>query len=133
MLSDPRDLVRMRDGIRRVRALALTAPVAAIADRVEYGLSGRSIEDALDGRGARRLDDGRMRRRPACERHLPHGRGRRSAHPSSIPHCRVIGCTGLRVMDASIMPEIVRANTHLTTVMIAEKMAATLRELPAEP
>ena len=37
--------------------------------------------------------------------------------------CQVIGCTGLRVIDASIMPTVPRANTHLTTVAIAEKMA----------
>ena len=43
------------------------------------------------------------------------------------PDCRVIGFEGLRVIDASIMPENVRANTHLTTVMIAEHMAARMR------
>ena len=31
--------------------------------------------------------------------------------------------TGLRVVDASIMPATVRANTHLTTLMIAEKVS----------
>ena len=44
------------------------------------------------------------------------------------PECRVIGCTGLRVIDASIMPEVPRANTHLTTVAIAERMADRLRD-----
>jgi choline dehydrogenase len=34
---------------------------------------------------------------------------------------------GLRVIDCSVMPEIVRANTHLSTVMIAEKMADRIR------
>jgi len=29
----------------------------------------------------------------------------------------------LRVADASLMPTVVRANTHLTTLMIAEKIA----------
>jgi len=43
------------------------------------------------------------------------------------PSCRVIGCTGLRIIDASVMPEIVRANTHLTVVMIAEKMADAIK------
>ena len=40
---------------------------------------------------------------------------------------RVLGCTGLRVIDASIMPEVPRANTHLTTVAIAESMADRLK------
>ena len=50
--------------------------------------------------------------------------------PRSVvdPECRVIGCTGLRVIDASIMPTVVRANMHLTTVMIAEKMAESLKQ-----
>jgi 5-(hydroxymethyl)furfural/furfural oxidase len=37
---------------------------------------------------------------------------------------RVYGVAGLRVVDASIMPVIPRANTNLPTVMIAEKVAA---------
>lgn len=40
--------------------------------------------------------------------------------------CRVDGVAGLRVIDASIMPVLVRANTHLPVLMIAEKMAALL-------
>ena len=43
------------------------------------------------------------------------------------PACRVIGTSGLRVVDASVMPEVPRANTHLTTVAIAERMADLLR------
>ncbi|UPJ71836.1 GMC family oxidoreductase [Bradyrhizobium sp. 187] len=37
---------------------------------------------------------------------------------------RVFGVEGLRVIDASIMPEIPRANTNLPTLMIAEKCAS---------
>ena len=41
--------------------------------------------------------------------------------------CRVIGYDGLRVCDASVMPDLPKANTHLTTVAIAERLVAKLR------
>jgi choline dehydrogenase len=40
---------------------------------------------------------------------------------------RVHGVAGLRVVDASIMPTIPRANTNLTCIMIGERIAASIR------
>ena len=40
--------------------------------------------------------------------------------------CRVVGFENLYVADASIMPSIPRANTHLTTLAIAERVAERL-------
>ena len=39
---------------------------------------------------------------------------------------RVRGIDGLRVADASVMPTVPRANTNIPTIMIAEKLAATI-------
>ena len=52
-----------------------------------------------------------------------------NAHgPNEFLHIpRNVGAPGLRVIDASIMPAVVRANRHLTPVMIAEKMADALK------
>jgi 5-(hydroxymethyl)furfural/furfural oxidase len=66
-----------------------------------------------------------------CDAHLHAGgtcRMGSSEDPRSVvdPECRVIGVSGLRVIDASIMPYLPRATTHLTTVMIAEHMAERL-------
>ena len=41
-------------------------------------------------------------------------------------HGRVLGIDGLVVADASVMPTIPRANTNLTTVAIAERLAETI-------
>ena len=40
------------------------------------------------------------------------------------PKCEMYAVDGLMVVDASVMPDVIRANTNATTIMIAEKVAA---------
>jgi choline dehydrogenase len=41
--------------------------------------------------------------------------------------CRVLGVDGLRVVDASVLPSVPRANTNLSAIMLAERMGDLLR------
>ena len=45
--------------------------------------------------------------------------------------CRVRGVEGLRVADASSLPTVTSGNTAAPTVMLAERVAAWMRGLPA--
>ena len=43
------------------------------------------------------------------------------------PQLRVRGIEGLRVADASVMPQVTSGNTHAPTVMIGERAAELVR------
>jgi 5-(hydroxymethyl)furfural/furfural oxidase len=130
MLSDSRDLVRMRDAIRRLAELTRQPAFSAIANSVYLGRA----PDVSNG--DMRSDHFEV---PSDRWILEHcfdvqhaaGTCRMGATDDTRsvvdPACRVIGVDGLRVIDASIVPEMVRANTHLTAVMIGEHMAARIR------
>ena len=38
-------------------------------------------------------------------------------------HSQVHGIDGLRVADASVMPDVIRANINATTIMISERVS----------
>ncbi|MBT4045745.1 MAG: NAD(P)-binding protein [Rhodospirillaceae bacterium] len=125
MLSDARDFARIRDGVERLVAMGKTDALKDISHSIEYGYSGMSITDNIS---AQELDDWIMAECSDAQHAIGTCRMGPKEAPESVvdPECRVIGAEGLRVIDASIMADNVRANTHLTTVMIAEKMADRL-------
>jgi choline dehydrogenase-like flavoprotein len=65
--------------------------------------------------------------------HVAHISGTCKMGPASDPmavvdqYCRVRGVESLRVVDASVMPDVVRANTNCTTIMIAERCADLIK------
>jgi len=60
----------------------------------------------------------------------PVGTCRMGTDPLAVttPRGRVHGVDGLRVCDASVMPSIPCANTNLSTIMVAERMADLIKE-----
>ncbi len=119
MLDHPSDLERMRDGVRRLLALSRHTGVAAIGE-VDVGLPLDAPDSDIDAFVLRRAGDA-QHATSTCRMGDP-------ADATTVvdPDCRVLGLGALRVIDASVMPSVVRANTHLTTVMIAEHMAERL-------
>jgi 5-(hydroxymethyl)furfural/furfural oxidase len=47
-------------------------------------------------------------------------------HAVVDPAGRVYGVSGLRVVDASVMPNLIAGNTNVPVIMVAEKMAAAI-------
>jgi len=126
MLSDHRDLVRLRDGAMRLRAIGAHPAVEAITTRVTVGNTGRPLT-WLDSASEAEIDDWLMT--DAAEAQHGAGSCKMGAFDfddgTSVvdPACRVRGLRGLRVADASIMPSDCKANTVLTTIMIGEHVA----------
>jgi choline dehydrogenase len=126
LLSDSRDLVRLRDGARRLFELAQHPAMSAITEHAWVGKTGRGSADFGD--------DGQIDAWLLAECiDYVHAGGTCRMGPREDPHAvvdpegRVRGVEGLRVVDASIMPEVPRANTHLTAVMLAEHLAESVK------
>jgi choline dehydrogenase-like flavoprotein len=128
MLDDPRDRLRLRDGVRRLAALVGHAAFTDIAERITFGATEQSPAEvaALDDEAL----DALLQVEAADAQHAA-GTCRMTAYedPRGVvdPDGRVKGIAGLRVADASIMPFDCRANTHFTTMMIGEAIAARIR------
>jgi choline dehydrogenase len=119
MLDHPSDLERMRDGVRRLIDLANRPGLTAVG-QAENAPPALATDAELDAYSLRYAGDA-QHATSTCAMGDP-----AAATTVVDPDCRVLGLDGLRVIDASVMPSVVRANTHLTTVMIAEHMAERL-------
>ncbi len=132
MLSDERDLMRLRDGAKRLFTIARHRAIQAICDDavLSRGVTGTAELSIDDVAGDDRAIDAWMMETCRDTWHLV-GTCRMGApdDPRSVvdPDCCVLGIEGLRVIDGSIMPEVTRANTNLPCMTIAEHMAARLK------
>ncbi len=126
MLSDHRDLARMRDGAKRLFTLARQPAIQAVTQQLSLLPMGIAPEEL---RSEAELDEWIL----SAAVDIQHICGTcRMGDPKDArsvvdPDCRVIGVDHLRVIDASIMPDVPRANTNLTVIASAEYMAARLR------
>lgn len=120
-LSDVEDQRVLIAGLRAARAIFATEPMAALIESELFPGADQASDAELlafaraNGNSSYHLV-GTCKIGPATD-----------AQAVVDPQLRVHGLEGLRVIDASIMPTMPSANTAATTMMIAEKGAAFIR------
>ncbi len=122
-LDEPWDLERLREGVRLGLKLSESEPLKKlIAGRTEPTAEDVASDEALDRWILRKVETPH------------HSSGTCKMGPASDPlavvdqRCRVHGLEGLRVVDASIMPDVIRANTNATSIMIGERAVEWVRD-----
>jgi 4-pyridoxate dehydrogenase len=120
-LATERDWQTLRAGLRMVREVARQLPLQAfIAGEIAPGPAAGS-DEALDAHI----------RATAITVHHPLGTCRMGSSPDNgavvDPELRVYGAEGLRVVDASVMPDLVGGNINAPVIMVAEKAADLIR------
>ena len=125
--SAPNDLPRLREGFKRAREVAYQAPMDAYRGRETSPGDAVKTDAEIDA----------FIRRTAITAHHPCGTCAMGATPDTVtdPELRVRGIGHLRVVDASIMPDLVSAHINACVLMIAEKASDMIRKrtpLPAD-
>ncbi|MGH9175138.1 MAG: GMC family oxidoreductase, partial [Vicinamibacterales bacterium] len=114
-LQDPDDIRALVEGVRLARAFGNTTAYGKLrSDEIEPGAA-VVTDEALAG-FARRASDTIYHPAGTCRM----GTDNRAVVDARL---RVIGIEGLRIADASIMPDVVSATTHATCVMIGSRAA----------
>jgi len=121
--GEPADLDRLAAGLVRIRESAVAAVIAELSCGAEL-TPGRDLANG-DRDGLRAWI-----RRHVWTYHHPVGTCAMGPLPGSGSVVdaagAVHGIDGLYVADASVMPDIPSANTHIPTVMVAARIAALL-------
>ena len=117
-LQDPWDRERLREGVRMC------------LDFLKHGAYKDIIEECITPTAADLVSDDTLDqwllRNVTTTQHIS---GTCKMGPDSDPmavldqYCHVRGLEGLRVVDVSVLPDCIRANTNATTIMIAERVA----------
>ena len=126
LLDDPGDLRRMRDGVKRCLQLVATGAFDAAFDHIAIDPTGTALETLSDDAAidawlmATVGDTGHIC--GTCRMGAPDDT-RTVVDPSG----RVLGVDDLWVADASVFPEVPRANTNLPTIAAAERLSDLVR------
>ena len=128
-LSDERDRKVMREAVRFTYHLACSQSVSNIASSLlsdSVGTSAHWIGDASDTE----IDDWALQQVGAYSHAAGSCAMGNSRHDMAVVNERaeVIGYQNLWLCDASILPNLPRANTHLPVVMVANRISEMLRE-----
>lgn len=120
-LDDPQDLADLRAGVRILRDI-LSRPALT-------PFSGAELFPGASVRTDEEIDQWIRQTLETCYHPVGTCRMGDANDPGAVvdPQCRVRGLEGLRVVDASIMPAIVSANTNASTIMMAEKASDIIR------
>ena len=114
-LSDPEDLALQVEGVRIARKIADAEPLAALLQS-ELSPGAHALSDAALGVAIRATSTTVWHPVGTCRM----GLGGDAVVDALL---RVHGLRNLRVVDASVMPQITSANTNLPIIMLAEKAA----------
>jgi choline dehydrogenase-like flavoprotein len=120
-LATEKDWATLRAGVRLVREIGKQTPLASFTTA--------EVSPGTDRRSDAQIDA--HIRATAITVHHPLGTCKmaRANDPEAVvdPELKVLGVDGLRVADASVMPDLIGGNINAAVIMIAEKAADLIR------